>query len=100
MTSVKVANVSDIPIGQMRAFTVEGNEYLVANVDGNFYCIDNLCSHLRAPLSEGKLDGSTVICPKHHSSFDVMTGKALTLRGHDLNSYRVEIKATDILIHL
>ncbi len=97
-TYVKVAKTSDIPIGEMRSFMIEGNEYLIANVDGNFYAIDNTCSHLRASLSEGELNGRVVVCPKHHASFDVITGKALAVHGYDLNTYNVKVEGTDILI--
>lgn len=97
---VKVAKINDIPVGTIRSFMAEGREYPIANVDGNFYAFDNACSHLVAPLAEGELTGRVFICPKHHASFDVMTGKALTVYGHDLNKYDVKVEGTDILIEI
>ncbi len=97
---VKVAKTTDIPVGEMRSFMIEGNEYLITNIEGNFYAIDNSCSHLREPLSKGKLDGRVVVCPKHHASFDVITGKALVVHGHDLNTYNLKVEGTDILIEI
>jgi 3-phenylpropionate/trans-cinnamate dioxygenase ferredoxin subunit len=98
MTYFRIAKKSELPIGSMKNFEFEGNEYLVANIEGNFYAVDNRCSHLRAPLSSGELNGRIVVCPKHHNSFDIITGKAQTIHGHDLRVYNVKIEDEDILI--
>lgn len=98
MPFAKVAKTFDIPQGAMKHFEIEGNEYLVANIEGNFYAVSNACSHLRAQLSKGKLEGRFVVCPKHHASFDIITGKAQTLHNHDIPVYRVKIEGEDILI--
>ena len=82
----------------MKEIEIEGNEYLVANIEGNFYAISNRCSHLRAQLSKGKLEGRVVVCPKHHASFDAITGEAQQIHSHDITTYRVKIEGDDILI--
>lgn len=74
MATVEVAAKSEIPVGTMRAFTVEGSEVLVANVDGNFCAISNICTHMGGHLSRGELSGFVVRCPRHGSRFDVRTG--------------------------
>ena len=48
--------------------------------------------HKQGPLSEGKLDGSTVTCPNHGAQFNVCTGAVL--RGpaqNPLTTYRVVV---------
>ena len=90
--------MADIPKGCMRHFELEGNDYLIANIEGNFYVISNVCSHFGAQLSNGKLVGRIVTCPKHHESFDVVTGKAQTIHGHDIPVYRTKIEGDKIVI--
>jgi 3-phenylpropionate/trans-cinnamate dioxygenase ferredoxin component len=98
MTYFKIAKKSDIPNGSMKHFEFEGNEYLVTNIEGRFYAVDNRCSHLGAQLSQGELNGRIVVCPKHHNSFDVITGKAQTLHGYDIRVFSVKIEGEDLFI--
>ena len=78
MGFIQISEVSDVPNGKMKMFKVGQNEYLVANVNGNYYAISNRCSHSNGDLSQGSLNGNIVMCPKHKSTFDVTTGKVLS----------------------
>jgi nitrite reductase/ring-hydroxylating ferredoxin subunit len=81
--------VSDVPPGSVRL--VSG--VAVFNVAGTCYATQNECTHARGPLSEGKLDGSTVTCPYHGSQFDVSPGAVLFGPARDpLRTYRVTVK--------
>ncbi|HET6892176.1 MAG TPA: Rieske 2Fe-2S domain-containing protein [Pyrinomonadaceae bacterium] len=52
------------------------------------------CTHRQGPLSEGKLDDSTVTCPKHGSQFNVCTGEVLGGPATEaLKVYRVIVDA-------
>jgi nitrite reductase/ring-hydroxylating ferredoxin subunit len=65
---------SDLAPGQARMVYVNGVAVAVYNVGGAFYATQNACTHQGGPLSEGKLAGSTVICPWHGSCFNVTNG--------------------------
>ncbi|MGH9585519.1 MAG: Rieske 2Fe-2S domain-containing protein [Acidobacteriaceae bacterium] len=41
------------------------------------FAIAETCSHFGAPLSEGKLEGDSIICPWHSSRFDLATGNVI-----------------------
>lgn len=71
---VRVARLSDIPPGTTRGVKAKGKEILVANVDGEAYAISNRCTHLRARLHKGNLDGTIVQCNWHGARFDVTDG--------------------------
>lgn len=68
--------LSDLPSGSGMLVTVGSADVAVFNVNGSFYAIDDACTHEGGPLSEGELDGDTVICPWHGSCFNVKTGTA------------------------
>ena len=72
---VKVAETKDIPPLKMKAVEVDGEKVCVANIEGKYYAIGNVCTHLGGPLAEGKLEGYEVECPWHGSKFDLRTGK-------------------------
>jgi uncharacterized protein YbjT (DUF2867 family)/nitrite reductase/ring-hydroxylating ferredoxin subunit len=64
----------------------------VFNVAGSFCATQAKCTHRQGPLSEGKLDDSTVTCPLHGSQFNVCTGEVLRGPATDpLKTYRVTV---------
>lgn len=77
MRYVEVGKASEIHQGKMKIFNVGGVELVVANVDGAFYALPNICTHAGGPLGKGKLKGSVVQCPFHGSKFDFRTGAAV-----------------------
>jgi 3-phenylpropionate/trans-cinnamate dioxygenase ferredoxin component len=71
---IKVCAVADLPEGE--GLRVELPEPIaVFNVAGEFYAIDDTCTHQDASLADGYLeDDCTVECPLHASCFDLRTG--------------------------
>ena len=74
---VHLASVDGIPTGKMKHVAADGNEILVANVEGKFYAICDRCSHNNIPLSMGHLKDNVITCPMHGARFDIKTGKKL-----------------------
>src|SRR5437016_8915658 len=80
--------VSDVPPGSAALV----GDAAVFNVDGNFCATQAKCTHRGGPLSQGKLDGSTVTCPLHGSQFNVCSGDVLRGPATDpLMTYRVVV---------
>ena len=75
-----VTTVSDVSPGTSRAFLVDDREVMVCNVDGEFYAVDNVCSHDEGPLDEGAIVGCEIECPRHGARFDLRDGRATTPR--------------------
>jgi 3-phenylpropionate/trans-cinnamate dioxygenase ferredoxin subunit len=106
LTLVKVAEISEIPSGQMKTVKLAEKEVLIANVNGVYYAIGNICTHQRGDLSKGTLEGITVTCPKHKSKFDVTTGKVISgpkiplmhPKIKDEPTYVVKVEGKDILL--
>ncbi len=74
---VKVAEVGELSPGEMKMVEVGENQILLANVAGNIWACDNICTHAGAPLSDGELDEDQVECPLHGSVFNVVTGEVI-----------------------
>ncbi|MDD1776014.1 MAG: non-heme iron oxygenase ferredoxin subunit [Candidatus Methanomethylicus sp.] len=75
---IAVAETSEILPGQMKKVLVGNKEILLANVGGQYFAINNRCTHQGGDLSSGKLEGNVVTCPRHGSKFDVTTGKLIS----------------------
>ncbi len=68
---------ADFKDGEMRKLIVEGREVLIARVGANYYATQDRCQHLGGDLSTGKLDGTIVTCPRHHSQYDLKDGRVV-----------------------
>jgi nitrite reductase/ring-hydroxylating ferredoxin subunit len=53
----RVASTDEVPPGVTRKVVVEGKDVLLANVDGAYYAIGNVCTHEEGPLDEGIMHG-------------------------------------------
>lgn len=72
---------SSVHEGSMRTFALAGEEILVANIEGEYFGVDNMCSHALGWLDEGFLHPQTfeVECALHSGRFDLRSGKATRL---------------------
>lgn len=94
-----VAKASEIGPGAMKLVDLDGEEVVVANVDGNFFAFGNTCTHVGGPLVKGNLKGDTVICPWHATVFNVKSGQPLEGPGEDpVPTYEVRVEGDDLLI--
>lgn len=76
MSWTKVACPADIGGGECKAVFIDGVEMAVFNVGGQFYATSNICTHQRALLTEGYLEGEYIECPLHQGRFNVVSGEA------------------------
>lgn len=77
MTWVQVPNT--IEPGRVVSIEVDGRRIAVCQVDGQYYAIDDLCSHDGGPLDQGEVRDHEIECPRHGARFDVRSGRALCL---------------------
>lgn len=101
MNRIYACPVADVPEGE--ALRIDTSPVIALfNVGGEFYAINDRCSHGNASMSEGYLeDDATVECPLHAASFCLKTGKALCLPATDpLTTYPVHVEGGDIFIDL
>jgi 3-phenylpropionate/trans-cinnamate dioxygenase ferredoxin subunit len=73
-----VASVDAVPSGDYVQVEIDGTLIAVFNVGGQFYAIDDVCTHDGGGLAGGAMDGCVVICPRHGARFCLRTGAALT----------------------
>lgn len=76
---VHLGKASEVEENDIEAFSTGERLIAVARVRGQFYAVDDRCTHKECSLSEGVVDEQTVTCPCHGSEFDLTTGEPLTL---------------------
>ena len=99
---VGVAKTPDIPSGSMRTLHVKGKKIAVANIEGEFFAIDDRCSHEECSLgTEGFLEEGVVVCGCHGAQFDITSGAVLSLPATSpVASYQVKVENETILVQI
>lgn len=94
-----VANVNDLQNGETKQVSVGETEVLLAKINDRFYAVGAHCTHYKAPLAEGVINGESVICPWHNACFNLVTGDRQAPPGLDsLPHYDVRIDGDRIIV--
>ncbi len=80
-TTVKLCELDSVDDDSITTTTIDGRIIAYGRVDGEWFAIDDTCTHGAVSLSDGYLeaDDKTIECPLHGSLFSLETGEALTL---------------------
>jgi nitrite reductase/ring-hydroxylating ferredoxin subunit len=98
---LKVAKADELSPGQARRVEVHGKRLALFNIDGNFYALEDTCTHKGGPLSVGTIAGDQVTCPWHGAKFNIRTGEVLGPPARqDIAPYNVRLTGTDIEIQV
>lgn len=71
---VDVASVEELPVGASQLVDVDGVMIAVFNLDGEYYAIEDVCTHDGGDLANGEVEGEEIICPRHGARFNIKTG--------------------------
>ena len=90
MTALVVGSIDEIPVGEGRAFVVDGKQVAVFRLrDGSLRALGAVCPHRGGPLADGLMDGRVVVCPMHGFTYDLSTGAELVGGGTAVCAYDV-----------
>ena len=96
---VAVAKTGDLAPGEMKFVAIDRERIVLANVDGSFYALRDVCGHRNAPLSRGRLDGHVIECPLHFAQFDMCTGRFMDgPYSADVPAYEVRIEGDTVYL--
>jgi 3-phenylpropionate/trans-cinnamate dioxygenase ferredoxin subunit len=90
-----VGLVEDLPPGEVKIVRDGTLAIGVYNIDGEYYAIEDRCSHDDGPLCEGDFEPeeAVVICPRHGSRFDIRSGRPLTLPAYvPVDTFEVKVE--------
>ena len=98
---IKVAAVGEIAQGGCKVVDVDGASVAVFNVGGEFFAIEDVCTHDGGELASGVIEGDQVICPRHGARFCLRNGAALTPPAYEpIRVYESRARAGRIEVRL
>jgi nitrite reductase/ring-hydroxylating ferredoxin subunit/uncharacterized membrane protein len=68
---------SNLPDNKPTRAMYQGVPILLVRRGERLFAMAETCSHFSGPLSEGKLDGDSIVCPYHASRFALADGRVL-----------------------
>lgn len=81
---VDVASEDEFGKGQTRLVETDDTRIAVFNLDGEYFALEDICSHDGSPLlgcglePEDLVYGDELMCPRHGARFSIRNGEALT----------------------
>ncbi len=87
-----VALESAIAPGEYELLDTDEQAIAVVNVDGEFFAIEDVCTHDGEELTGGPIEDDQIVCPRHGARFCLRTGAALTAPAYEpVRTYPVRI---------
>jgi 3-phenylpropionate/trans-cinnamate dioxygenase ferredoxin subunit len=103
--SINIGTVEDIDEGEAKVIPGDengtGEDIAVFHAeDGNFYALNDNCTHETASLADGWIEGTEVECPVHSAKFCLKSGTALCMPATlAARTHKVEVKDGNVLLH-
>jgi 3-phenylpropionate/trans-cinnamate dioxygenase ferredoxin subunit len=100
---VRLCSRDDLAPGSARRFDVGEHRIALVRIGDDFYAIGDRCSHADYSLSEGDVweDELEIECPKHGSTFSLLTGEPQTLPAtQPVPTYAVQVDGDDVCVVL
>jgi len=98
---IEVADLAEIPDGERLILEIDELPVVIFNIAGQFYAVDDCCTHDDGPLGDGTREGFQIVCPRHGARFDLQTGKVLSYpAAKDINIYPVRVASGKIELGL
>ena len=96
---IDVCKVEDLKPGEHLVVDLDGTDVAVFNLDGEFYAIEDVCTHDGAEIASGELEGDVIVCPRHGARFCIKTGEVLSPPAYeDLHVFPVRVKDSMIQV--
>ena len=96
---IAVAKTTDIEAGKCQAFDIEGHDVLIAQTkNGDFYAVENLCSHADATLDGGRVRGNHIMCPLHGARFSLVDGSFGPPAWAPIKTYELKVEGDEISV--
>ncbi len=94
-------HIHDLKPGQMKRINGVDGPILLANIDGDYFAVEDRCSHEEVSLYLGCLRGEEIECSLHGGRFNMKTGQATKEPAEEnLRTYCVQIVTEQVQVKI
>jgi nitrite reductase (NADH) small subunit len=98
---IKLTVQAELPdADEAKEFPCGSKTVCVANVNGVYSAMDNICLHRGGPLGQGMIERGKVVCPWHAWAWDPKTGVAEQDAKAKIAVYAMKIEGGDVLVEV
>lgn len=83
---VTIARVAEFGSGERRVVELDDTQVVVFKLGGQYYAIEDVCTHDGGRLTGGTVEGDQIVCPRHGARFCIRTGAALSAPAYEPTS--------------
>jgi nitrite reductase (NADH) small subunit len=101
MPFTKLASAADLPpTNEAKEFPCGDKTICIANIDGAYSAMDNVCPHRGGPLGQGMIEHGKVVCPWHGWAWDPKTGATELDSSMRVRVYSMKIENEDVSVEI
>ncbi|AWN17908.1 Ferredoxin, 2Fe-2S [Salinisphaera sp. LB1] len=90
---IDAARVGDIPNNECTVFDLDDEDIAIYNLDGEYFAIEDRCTHDGGDLAGGWVESGCAVCPRHGARFDIRTGKVMAPPAYeDIHAFPVRVQ--------
>ena len=90
---IAAAQRGEIPDHKSKVITLNGSDVAVFNLGGEYFAIEDICTHDGGDISGGWVEGERAVCPRHLAEFSIRTGAALKAPAYEgVHSFPVRVR--------
>jgi 3-phenylpropionate/trans-cinnamate dioxygenase ferredoxin subunit len=101
--TVTLCKRDELSPGEARRFDVAGRRIALVRIGDEFHAVDDECSHEDYSLAEGEVwaDECEIECPRHGSTFDLLTGEPCSLPAtQPIAVYKIVVDGDSVAVEL
>ena len=95
----EAARVGEIADRKCKAVSVNGSAIALFNLDGEYFALEDLCTHMGRDLSSGWVEGDRAVCPWHLAEFSIRTGEAVKAPAYE-GVHRFPVRVRDGIVEV
>lgn len=73
-------------------FDLDDEDIAIYNLDGDYYAIEDRCTHDGGDLASGWIENGCAVCPRHGARFDIKSGQVMAPPAYeDVHSFPTRV---------